>query len=69
MDTNERLAHLGFTLLEVEMSNRGLSDQRLLEEAKSALRQKDIDRAKPLLAEFSERSVANAKGKVANDEV
>lgn len=69
MDTNERLAQLAFTVLEVEMSNRGLSDQRLLDEAKSALRQKDIDRAKPLLAEFSERSVASAKGKVANDEV
>ena len=54
-------------LSEVEMSNPELSDYQLLGEAKAALREKDIERAKPLFAEFSERSVAKVKAKVAND--
>lgn len=52
---------------EVEMSNPELSDYQLLDEARAALREKDIERAKPLFAEFSERSVAKVKAKVAND--
>jgi hypothetical protein len=52
---------------EVEMSNTELSDRRLLDIAKAALREKDGERAKALFAEFSERSVARDKAKVAND--
>jgi hypothetical protein len=49
------------------MSNTKLSDHQLLDKAKAALREKDGERAKLLFAEFSERSVASVKAKVAND--
>lgn len=49
------------------MSNTELSDYQLLDKAKAALREKNGDRAKILFAEFSERSVARNKAKVAND--
>ncbi|WP_169833096.1 hypothetical protein [Sphingomonas panacis] len=49
------------------MSNTELTDDQLLEAAKAALRDKDRERAKPFLAEFSERSLARVKAKVAND--
>ena len=49
------------------MSNPGSGEYRLLDEAKAALREKDIERAKSLFAEFSERSTAKFKAKVAND--
>ena len=49
------------------MSNPELSDEQLLNEAKTAHREKDIERAKRLFAEFSERSLAKVKAKVAND--
>jgi len=51
------------------MSNKELSDHQLLEIAKAALLEKDGERAKVLFAEFSERSVARDKTKVANDPV
>ncbi|WP_267395134.1 MULTISPECIES: hypothetical protein [unclassified Sphingomonas] len=51
----------------VEMSNTALSDHRLLNEAKAALRGKDGERAKALFDKISERSVARSKAKVAND--
>ena len=49
------------------MSNADLSDRQLLSEALTAFREKNIERAKPLFAEFSERRVAKVKAKVAND--
>ena len=49
------------------MSNAELSDHQLLDEAKTALRQKDGDRAKGLFTEHSKRSIARDKAKVAND--
>lgn len=49
------------------MDNGGASDRRLLEEAKAALREKDHDRAAPILTEVAERGAANAQAKVAND--
>jgi len=52
---------------EVEMSNAELSDHQLLDKAKTALRVKDRNRAKVLFAEFSDRSVARNKARVAND--
>jgi hypothetical protein len=52
---------------EVEMSNTALSDHRLINEAKAALREKDGERAKAFFDKFSERSVARSKAKVAND--
>lgn len=52
---------------EVEMSNAELSDHQLLDKAKAALSVKDGDLAKVLFAEFSDRSVARNKAKVAND--
>jgi hypothetical protein len=52
---------------EVEMSNADLNDRQLLREAITAYRKKNIERARPLFAEFSERSIARVKAKVAND--
>jgi len=49
------------------MSNARLSDRQLLAEAVAAFRKKDFKRAKPFLAEFSKRSLAKYKAKVAND--
>ncbi|WEK02377.1 MAG: hypothetical protein P0Y59_12060 [Candidatus Sphingomonas phytovorans] len=49
------------------MSNADLNDRQLLREAIAAFREKDIERARPLFAEFSERSVARVKARVAND--
>jgi hypothetical protein len=49
------------------MSNTELDDYQLLDQAKAAFRGKDMERAKPLLSEFSKRSVARVKAKVAND--
>jgi hypothetical protein len=49
------------------MSNTDLSDRQLLDAARAAFHAKDLERAKPLFAEFSERSVARVKAKVAND--
>jgi hypothetical protein len=49
------------------MSNVELSDHQLLDKAKTALRQKDGDRAKGLFTEYSKRSVARDRAKVAND--
>ena len=51
----------------VEMSNTKLNDYQLLDEAKAALRGKDVERATPLFAEYSRRRVAAVKAKVAND--
>ena len=55
--------------LEVEMDDGNSGDQDLLEQAKAALRDKDPDRAAPILAEIAKRGAANAKAKVANDAV
>jgi hypothetical protein len=49
------------------MSNTELSGHQLLDKAKTALREKDEERVKGLFAEYSERSVARDKAKVAND--
>lgn len=49
------------------MSNADLNDRQLLREAIAAFREKNIERARPLFAEFYERSVARVKAKVAND--
>lgn len=49
------------------MSNTELSDHQLLDKVKTALREKDGERAKDLFAKYSGRSVARDKGKVAND--
>ena len=51
------------------MSNTEFDDCELLNLAAAAIREKDPERAKPLLAEFSERSVARVKARVANDPV
>jgi hypothetical protein len=45
----------------------GLNDFKLLDEAKTALRDKDIKPAEPLFADFSERRAERVKAKVAND--
>ncbi|WP_168355935.1 hypothetical protein [Sphingomonas gei] len=49
------------------MSNAELTDQQLLNEAQAAFREGGKERAKPFLVEFSRRSVARDKAKVAND--
>ena len=49
------------------MSNADLSDRQLLRDAIAALRDKNMERAKLLFAEFSERRLARIKAKVAND--
>ena len=49
------------------MSTTELSDHQLLANGKAALREKDGERAQALFAEFSKRSVARSKAKVAND--
>jgi hypothetical protein len=49
------------------MSNTELSDHQLLYKAKTALREKDGERANGLFSEYSKRSVARDKAKVAND--
>jgi DNA phosphorothioation-dependent restriction protein DptG len=49
------------------MSNTELSNRQLLDIAKAALGEKDAERAKLLFAEFSKRSVARDKARVAND--
>ena len=49
------------------MSTPELSDNQLLAEAKVALREKNGKRAKVFFAEFSERSLARNKARVAND--
>lgn len=51
------------------MSDKESSDHQLLEIGKSALLEKDRERAKALFREFAERSVARDKAKVANDPV
>jgi len=51
------------------MDDGNSGDQDLLEQAKAALRDKDPDRAAPILAEIAKRGAANAKAKVANDAV
>ncbi len=51
------------------MSDAELSDSQLLEAARIAFREKDIERAKPLFAKFLERSSARIRAKVANDVV
>lgn len=43
------------------------ADRQLLREAVGALREKNIARAKPLLAQFSANRVAKVKALVAND--
>jgi hypothetical protein len=49
------------------MSTTDSSDFKLFRAALARIREKGIESAKPLLAEFSERRVAKAKAKVAND--
>ena len=49
------------------MSYIELSDRQLLDQARAAVREKNMDRTKPLFAEFAERSVTRVKAKVAND--
>ena len=49
------------------MSYVELSDRQLLDKVRAAAREKNMERAKPFLAEFCERSVAKVKAKVAND--
>lgn len=49
------------------MDNGQASDRHLLEQAKVALREKDQDRAAPILTEVAERGAANSRAKVAND--
>jgi hypothetical protein len=51
------------------MSNAELSDRQLLRAALATFREKDIERAKPLFAEYLERSVISLKAKVASDAV
>ena len=51
------------------MSNAELSDRKLLHAALTAFREKDLERAKPLFAEYTERSVARLRAKAANDVV
>jgi hypothetical protein len=52
---------------EVGMSNTDLSDFQLLRTAIAAYREKNIERAKPLFAEYAARRRAKLKTKVAND--
>jgi len=49
------------------MSNADLSDPELFRAALAAFREKNIERARPLFAEYAERRVARVKAKVAND--
>lgn len=49
------------------MSNAELTDHQLLNEAKAAFRERGRECAKPFLAEYSRRSLARDKAKVAND--
>ncbi|MEP9360067.1 hypothetical protein [Sphingomonas sp. KR3-1] len=49
------------------MSNAELTDRQLLNEVRAAFRERARERAKPFLAEFSRRSLARDKAKVAND--
>ena len=49
------------------MSNDELSDRQLLDAACAAVREKGLEQAKPLFAEYAARSVARVKAKVAND--
>jgi len=51
------------------MSEADLSDRQLLLAVRAAVREKDLERAKPLFAEYAERIVARLKAKVANDVV
>jgi hypothetical protein len=51
------------------MNDGNSGDQNLLEQAKAALRDKDQDRAAPILTEIAKRGAANARAKVANDGV
>ena len=52
------------------MSNSESSDWQLLGEARVALREKDLERARPLFAEYSERRLARLMAKeIANDVV
>lgn len=53
--------------LELEMNDGKSGDRDLLEQAKAALRDKDQDRAAPILSEVAKRGATNAKAKVAND--
>jgi len=54
---------------EGEVSEADLSDRQLLLAVRAAVREKDLERAKPLFAEYAERSVVRLKAKVANDVV
>lgn len=49
------------------MNYAELTDRQLLNEAKTAFREHGRKSAKPFLAEFSRRSRARDKAKVAND--
>jgi hypothetical protein len=49
------------------MSNTELSDNQLFAKVRAAFREKDGDLAKVLFAEFSDRSLARNKARVAND--
>lgn len=49
------------------MNDGKSGDRDLLERAKAALRDKDQDRAAPILGELAKRGATNAKAKVAND--
>jgi hypothetical protein len=49
------------------MSSIDSSDRQLLREAVSALREKNVERAKPLFARFAENRAAKVKALVAND--
>ncbi len=52
------------------MSDPESSDWQLLGEARAALREKDLERARPLFAEYSERRLARLMAKeIANDVV
>lgn len=51
------------------MNDGKSGEQDLLEQAKAALRDKDQDRAAPILAEIAKRGADSAKAKVANDAV
>ncbi len=51
------------------MSNAGRSEEDLLAEATTALRNKDNDRAIPLMTEVVKRSAARTKEKIANDAI
>jgi hypothetical protein len=49
------------------MSNIDLSSRQLFDQAKAAVREKNMERAKPLFAELAARSLAEVRAKVAND--